>query len=85
MVYIRSKLKWGPIIQVFPSIQINLIRPGDGVVLTISELKPEVVNSKRNQLTDILQEQTGLVIEIDQVTITYMNLHFGKKFSNRYL
>lgn len=51
-----------------PSVfQVNLIRPGDGVVLTISEMKPEMVNSKRVQLIDILQEQTGLVIEIDQI------------------
>ena len=30
-------------------------------------MKPEVVNSKRSQLIEILQEQTGLVIEIDQI------------------
>jgi hypothetical protein len=46
--------------------QINLIRPGDGVVLTIADMKPEEVNSKRNQLTDILQEQTGLTTFLRQ-------------------
>lgn len=47
--------------------KVNLVKPGDGVVLTLANLNAESVGSKRGQLMDVLQEQTGLVIEIDQV------------------
>ena len=36
-------------------------------MLTIANTPPDVVNNQRGQLMDILQEQTGLVIEIDQI------------------
>lgn len=38
-----------------------------GIILTISDMTPEELEPKRSELADVLQDQTGLVIEIDKL------------------
>ncbi len=47
---------------------VNLLRKGDGLVLTISNTPPEVMREKKAELTKLLQEQTGLAVSVDHIT-----------------
>ena len=38
-----------------------------GIILTITDVTPQALASKRAELTHVLQDQTGLVIEIDKL------------------
>jgi hypothetical protein len=47
---------------------VNLLRPGDGLVMTVSSTPPEKMREKKAELARLLQQQTGLVISVDRVT-----------------
>ena len=49
------------------TFQINLLKPGDGIVLTISDKTPAELASRKAELVDVLQEQTGLVVTLDRL------------------
>ena len=46
---------------------INLVRDGYFMVLSVRDTPPEEMEMKATQLAHIIQEQTGLVIEVDQI------------------
>ena len=49
------------------SLIINVLRPGDGIVLTVADTPPAEMIKKQAQLVDVIQEQTGLIANIDQM------------------
>jgi len=46
---------------------INLVRDGYFMVLSVRDTPPEEMEMKADQLAGIIQDQTGLVIEVDQI------------------
>ena len=49
------------------TLVINVLRPGDGIVLTVVDTPPAEMIKKQAQLVDVIQEQTGLIVNIDQM------------------
>ena len=47
---------------------VNLLRSGDGLVLTIISTPPERVREKKAELVKLLQDQTNLAISVDRIT-----------------
>ena len=47
---------------------VNLLRSGDGLVLTIISTPPERVREKKAELVRLLQDQTNLAISVDRIT-----------------
>ena len=54
--------------QVLPAFQINLLRPGDGLVLTIADTPPQELMDKRQELVEVLQEQVSSIYFLFQYT-----------------
>ena len=46
---------------------VNLLRSGDGLVLTIISTPPEKVREKKAELVQLLQDQTNLAISVDRI------------------
>ena len=47
--------------------QVNLLRPGDGIVLKITDTPPSEMAKKKPELIALMQQQTGLVVEVDRM------------------
>ena len=54
----------------FSHLLLNVIRPQDGVVLVISNTPPNVIAEKKEELTNLLRSQTGLLVEIDRLEVS---------------
>lgn len=46
---------------------VNLLRPGDGIVLTIADTPPNVMSQKKGELMELLQQNTNLLVTIDKM------------------
>lgn len=49
------------------TFQVNVLKPGDGIVLSIADKNPDELVAKKKELIDILQSQSGLVVNIDRM------------------
>ncbi|CAH1118837.1 unnamed protein product [Phaedon cochleariae] len=49
-------------------VVVNLISPSDRLILVIGDAKPDVVQSKIDNITRIVEEQTGLIVGVEKLT-----------------
>ena len=67
---------------------MNLLRPGDGIVLKITDTPPSEMAKKKPALIALMQQQTGLVVEVDRMlpmmTLKVIETHRAFNFIHSY-